>query len=52
LLEKISKGEKIIYTVKKAAVEALEIAQKFDNPRKPKTESAPRKKRTPRKKEA
>ena len=52
LLEKISKGEKMNYKVKKAAVEALEIAQKFDNPRKPKTESAPRKKRTPRKKDA
>jgi hypothetical protein len=52
LLEKISKGGKTSATVKKAAAEALVIAQKFDNPRKPKTESASRKKRTPRKKEA
>jgi hypothetical protein len=52
LLEKISKGKNISDRVKNAAVEALNIAQKFDNPRKPKTESAPRKKRTPRKKEA
>jgi len=52
LIEQISQEQGNSDAVKQAALEALAIAQKFANPRKSRTESAPRKKRTPRKKAA
>lgn len=50
MIEKISKDKNINEEVRKAAGEALEIARKFENPRKPRVESTPRKKRTSAKK--
>lgn len=42
-LEKISEGEKVTAGVKAAAKEALKIAMKFENPRKPRVERIPKK---------
>jgi hypothetical protein len=43
MLEKISEGEKVTAGVKAAAQEALKIAMKFENPRKPRAERKPAK---------
>jgi hypothetical protein len=43
MLKKISEGEKVTTGVKAAAKEAVKIAMKFENPRKPRTERKPAK---------
>lgn len=44
MIEKINEDEKISEEVRRAAAEALAIARKFENPRKPRTQSASGKK--------
>lgn len=44
MMEKIHEDEKISEAVRMAAAEALAIARKFENPRKPRTQSASGKK--------